>query len=46
MTGYSRKDFLGHNCRLLGGRDTSVLGIRRLKAAIEAQEEHCETLLN
>ena len=46
MTGYSRKEFLGRNCRVLGGPKTSPLGIRRFRASLEAEQEHCEVLLN
>ena len=46
LTGYSRKEFLGHNCRILGGRKTSPFGISRFRASLDAEEEHCEVLLN
>ena len=46
MTGYLRKDFIGRNCRILGGPKTSQLGIRRLQASLDAGQEHCEILLN
>ena len=46
MTGYSRKDFIGQNCRALGGPKTSLSGIRRFRASLEAEQDHCEILLN
>ena len=46
MTGYSRKEFLGRNCRILGGPKTSLHGIRRFREAVEAGREHCEVLVN
>ena len=46
MTGYTRKAFLGHNCRILGGPKTSPRGIRRFREAVEAEREHCEVLVN
>jgi len=46
MTGYSRQEFLGRNCRLLGGARTSGSGISRFRASLEAEREHCEVLLN
>lgn len=46
MTGWSRKEFLGRNCRLLGGTRTSAFGIHRFRASLDAEREHCEVLLN
>ena len=46
MTGWSRKEFLGRNCRILGGNNTSPFGIRRFRASLDAEREHCEVLLN
>ena len=46
LTGYSRKEVLGQNCRLLGGKRTSQFGISRFRAALGAEREHCEVLLN
>lgn len=46
MTGWSRKEILGRNCRLLGGTKTSPFGIRRFRASLDAEREHCEVLLN
>lgn len=46
MTGYPRKEFLGQNCRILGGRRTSAFGISRFRASLDVEREHCEVLLN
>ena len=46
MTGYSRTEFLGRNCRILGGARTSVFGISRFRESLDVQREHCEVLLN
>ncbi|KAL9127102.1 MAG: hypothetical protein Q9217_003952 [Psora testacea] len=46
ITGYTRKEFIGRNCRMLAGPKTSRLGIRRFRASLEAEREHCEVLLN
>ena len=46
MTGYSRIEFLGRNCRTLGGARTSPSGISRFRASLDAEREHCEVLLN
>ena len=46
MTGYSRNEFLGRNCRTLGGHGTSTFGINRFRASLDAEREHCEVLLN
>jgi PAS domain S-box-containing protein len=46
LTGYSRDNVLGHNCRFLQGPKTKRESTQRLKKAIDAGEEICETLLN
>lgn len=46
MTGYPRTEFLGRNCRTLGGARTSPSGISRFRASLDAEREHCEVLLN
>lgn len=46
MTGYPRTEFLGRNCRTLGGARTSPLGITRFRSSLDAEREHCEVLLN
>lgn len=46
MTGFTRQEFLGKNCRALGGPKTSTAGRARFKASQEAEREHCEVLLN
>ena len=46
MTGYSRSEILGRNCRMLGGHKTSSLGVSRFRASLDAEREHCEVLLN
>jgi PAS domain-containing protein len=46
LTGYSRDSVLGHNCRFLQGPKTKIESIQRLKKAIDAKEEICESLLN
>lgn len=46
MTGWSRKEVLGRNCRLLGGNRTSPFAIHRFRASLDAEREHCEILLN
>jgi PAS domain S-box-containing protein len=46
LTGYGRDSVLGHNCRFLQGSKTKKESTQRLKKAIDAGEEICETLLN
>jgi len=46
MTGYPRNEFLGRNCRTLGGPRTSTFGISRFRASLDVEREHCEVLLN
>lgn len=43
---YGREYVIGRNCRFLQGPETSKTAVRRLKDAITAGEEICETVLN
>lgn len=45
-TRYSRDDVLGRNCRFLQGPKTNRTTIARLRTAIKAGQESCETVLN
>lgn len=46
VTGYSRTDIIPRNCRFLQGRYTDTSASRRLKEAINANQESVELLLN
>ena len=46
LSGLSRAEVLGRNCRFLQGGDTDVAAIARIRAAIDAGEECRETVLN
>lgn len=46
LTGYPRTEFLGRNCRILGGARTSPFGIARFRSSLDAERENCEVLLN
>lgn len=46
LTGYSREDVIGLNCRFLQGEDTNPAAIRQLKEAIANNEKTTVTLLN
>lgn len=46
MTGFPREEFLGRNCRILGGPHTSRTAIRRFHEALALESSHCEVLLN
>ncbi|KAL4442423.1 hypothetical protein ABPG77_005007 [Micractinium sp. CCAP 211/92] len=46
LTGYRREEVLGHNCRLLQGRDTDRATVDELKAAFTAGKECTVKLLN
>ena len=46
MTGYERAEFIGQNCRILGGPQTSRTGIKRFKEALVHEREICEVLVN
>ena len=43
---YSRDDVLGRNCRFLQGPKTNRIAVARIRAAVKAGQESCETLLN
>lgn len=45
-TRYSRDDVLGRNCRFLQGPKTNRKTIARIKSAVKAGQESCETVLN
>jgi PAS domain S-box-containing protein len=46
MTGYRGDEVLGENCRFLQGPDTDPEPVRRMREAIEAEEEVTVTLKN
>jgi PAS domain S-box-containing protein len=46
VTGYSRREVLGRNCRLLQGPATDPEAVRRLREAIADGRDITETLLN
>ncbi|TMM48997.1 PAS domain-containing protein [Qipengyuania marisflavi] len=46
VTGYSREDAVGQNCRFLQGEDTTPEAIERVRAAIKAQEVTVIDILN
>jgi diguanylate cyclase (GGDEF)-like protein/PAS domain S-box-containing protein len=46
LSGLSREEVLGRNCRFLQGTDTDRAAVARIRAAIEAGTECRETLLN
>jgi PAS domain S-box-containing protein len=46
LTGYSRAEALGRNCRFLQGPDTDLAAVERLRAALSANRDCFETLLN
>jgi diguanylate cyclase (GGDEF)-like protein/PAS domain S-box-containing protein len=46
LSGLSREEVLGRNCRFLQGTDTDRSAVARIRAAIEAGTECRETLLN
>ncbi|KAA6411942.1 MAG: regulator of g, partial [Lasallia pustulata] len=46
VTGYSRTDIIPRNCRFLQGSYTDNNAVKRLRAAIEANRESVELLLN
>ena len=46
LTGFSREDVLGHNCRFLQGPATDREAVARIRAALAAGEPVSEVLLN
>ena len=46
ITGYSRKETLGRNCRFLQGPDTDPGAVDRIRQALESQEVRVIELLN
>jgi PAS domain S-box-containing protein len=44
LTGYSKKEIIGHNCRFLQAQDRSQESILQLKEAIK-KGEHCQTIV-
>ncbi len=44
LTGYSKKEIIGHNCRFLQAQDKSQPSIKELNEAIK-KGEHCQTLV-
>jgi PAS domain S-box-containing protein len=46
LAGVSRADALGRNCRFLQSPETDRAAVARIRAAVAAGEECCETLLN
>jgi diguanylate cyclase (GGDEF)-like protein/PAS domain S-box-containing protein len=46
LAGFSREEVLGRNCRFLQSPETDRAAVARIRAAVAAGEESCETLLN
>ena len=46
LTGFSREEIIGHNCRFLQGPETDKASVRRIRQAVEAEESLTLTLLN
>jgi PAS domain S-box-containing protein len=46
LTGYDRDEVVGRNCRFLQGADTDPVSVKRIRAAIEANESIQIDLLN
>lgn len=44
LTGYSKKDIIGHNCRFLQGHDRSQDSLLQIKEAVR-KGEHCQALI-
>ena len=46
LTGYSREDLVGHNCRLLQGEDTDPEAVDRIRKAVAQGEDVAIDILN
>uniref|UniRef100_A0A061S5M9 non-specific serine/threonine protein kinase n=1 Tax=Tetraselmis sp. GSL018 TaxID=582737 RepID=A0A061S5M9_9CHLO len=46
LTGYSREEVLGHNCRFLQGEDTDQVAVRQLRKAVTRAEAVTVRILN
>jgi len=46
MTGYSREETVGRNCRFLQGPETDPASVRELREAVEAEESVTTEILN
>ena len=46
MTGYTRDEIIGRNCRLLQGPDTDMDTVRRIREAISCKVEISVKLVN
>ncbi|MCJ1358057.1 MAG: hypothetical protein MMC33_008055 [Icmadophila ericetorum] len=46
MTQYSMNYIVGRNCRFLQGPNTNVASLKRIKDAVQANQGHCEVILN
>lgn len=46
LTGYPREEIIGRNCRFLQGRGTRTESVRKLRAAVEAEEYVVVDILN
>ncbi|EFJ49744.1 hypothetical protein VOLCADRAFT_59125, partial [Volvox carteri f. nagariensis] len=46
MTGYSREEVVGRNCRFLQGRDTSPAAVRTIREALARHQPVTVQLLN
>jgi chemotaxis family two-component system sensor kinase Cph1 len=44
LTGYQESEILGHNCRLLQGKDTDRKAIAKLRQAV-ARRQHCKIII-
>lgn len=46
LTGYSKEEIIGKNCRFLQGDDTDESSVRKIRSSIAGNKESTETLLN
>ena len=46
ITGYSREEIVGHNCRFLQGEDRDQAGIEKIREAIREEKQVTVTLRN